>query len=69
MLSGSALWLDWPQREPEAGMAAGRLSSPSSKLRLTQAAQASRDTSVSALREELGVSKTAPYRNLTPMVS
>jgi DNA invertase Pin-like site-specific DNA recombinase len=37
-----------------------------SKLRRAQAALASRDTSVSALCEELGVSKTALYRNLTP---
>jgi DNA invertase Pin-like site-specific DNA recombinase len=37
-----------------------------SKLRRAQAALASRDTSVSALCNELGVSKTALYRNLTP---
>ena len=36
-----------------------------SKLRRAQAAMASRDTSVTALCEELGVSKTALYRNLT----
>jgi DNA invertase Pin-like site-specific DNA recombinase len=37
-----------------------------SKLRLAQAALASRDTTVGALCDELGVSKTALYRNLTP---
>ncbi len=37
-----------------------------SKLRRAQAALANRDTSVAALCEELGVSKTALYRNLTP---
>jgi DNA invertase Pin-like site-specific DNA recombinase len=37
-----------------------------SKLRRAQAALASRDASVSALCAELGVSKTALYRNLTP---
>jgi DNA invertase Pin-like site-specific DNA recombinase len=37
-----------------------------SKLRRAQVALVSRDTSVGALCAELGVSKTALYRNLTP---
>jgi DNA-binding phage protein len=37
-----------------------------SKLRQAQAALKSRDTGIAALCDELGVSKSTLYRNLTP---
>ena len=49
------------------GNKGGRISALSpSKLRRAQAAMQHRDTSVAALCEELGVSCTTLYRNLTP---
>jgi DNA invertase Pin-like site-specific DNA recombinase len=49
------------------GRKGGRISALSpSMIRRAQAAMASRDTSVAALCDELGVSRTTLYRNLTP---